>query len=75
MSYLQKLKEQCESEVKAVKLFKKTSPIQIEMATLSKKEKGLFYYIYHYKPSTRRYNTDKGRPWLRPKFNKLKIKK
>ena len=70
MSYLQKLKEQRESEVKSVKLFKKTSPIQIEMATLSKKEQGFCYYVYQYEPNSRHYNTDRCKHWLRPKFKK-----
>jgi len=72
MSYLQKLKELHESEIKSVKLFKQTSPIQVELAILSKKEQGFCYYVYNQSPSDRYVNTIKHKHWLKPKFNKLK---
>ena len=74
MSHLQRLKKVKEMDMKAVKVlgFKPDFFDGIKKYALTKKERGFFYYIYHYTPSTRRYNTDKGRPWLRPKFNKLK---
>jgi hypothetical protein len=72
MSYLQKLKELHESETKSVKLFKQTSPIPVELATLSKKENGFVYYVYNQSSSDRYMNSSKHKHWLKPKFNKLK---